>query len=104
MKKFCSFLMVLLLFPIPALAACSVEGATVVFVNGIFNDQKKAEESTRDLRKEIEQRNPEVSVINGYNPSHLGGAGDLVQSIFQAFGNPISKYDLDTILMQIHPE
>ena len=40
----------------------------------------------------------------GYNPSHLNGGGDLIESITQAFNSPVSSYDLDTMLMQMYPE
>lgn len=94
-----------LLLPSSTLAVCYSNGATIVFVNGILNDEKKARESVDRLIKELERANiSDVDVLNGFNPSHLGGVGDLVHSVAQAFGKPISKYDLNTILMQIHSQ
>ena len=48
-----------------------------------------------------------VTFTNGYNPSHLGGFGDLLKSIGQAYQNRgpyIQDTDLTTILLQIHPQ
>ena len=48
-----------------------------------------------------------VTFTNGYNPSHLGGFGDLLKSIGQAYQNRgpyIQDTDLITILLQIHPQ
>ncbi|QQG37940.1 MAG: hypothetical protein HYS26_00050 [Candidatus Kaiserbacteria bacterium] len=100
--------LLLILFVLsPALTyagTCSTDGYTVVFVNGVLNDLEKAKRNKQELEGLLKKKNPEVKVINGYNPSHLGGAGDLIQSISQAFNKSVSKFDLNTILMQIHPE
>ena len=45
-----------------------------------------------------------VTVHLGYNPTHLAGGGDLLQSLAQQLNSSITDFDLNTILMQIHPE
>lgn len=93
--------------PIRVLAQdCNPHGYTIIFVNGIFNSLSEAEKSKIRLAKLVASQfwTEPVDIRLGYNPSHLGGAGDLVQSVFQAFTSSISSYDLNTILMQIHPE
>lgn len=97
----------LLLLPLTATAAsCQQTGFTVVFVNGIFTSEKEAKDSALILERLISSLESKESLFvrTGYNATHLSGTGDLIQSITQAFNSPISTYDLNTILMQIHPE
>lgn len=86
--------------------ACSSSGTTVVYVNGIETTQQQATYDTTQLRKVL-QANDGISntqFLTGYNPTHLDGLGDDIESISQAFNAPISDYDLDTILTQIASE
>jgi hypothetical protein len=85
---------------------CSAQGYTVVFVNGIFGTETQARLSADALWYQLgRQYNSEpVAVRLGYNPSHLAGAADLAQVGAQLFNGSISRFDLDTILMQIYPE
>lgn len=101
-----SILIGLFLFPTIVSAACLGEGTTVVYINGIFTTDKKAKEDLENLKLEFLNRNntEKVKFINGYNPTHLEGVGDIVQSYTQLVGKPIGTYDLRTILMQIHPQ
>jgi len=46
----------------------------------------------------------DIQFTNGYNESHIGGFGDLIESASQLFNYPISNYDRDNILRQIYPE
>jgi len=87
-------------------SSCSPDGYTAVFVNGVFGTEKDAKQDQKALADFLGPKfNGEQLVVRlGYNPSHLGGAGDLLQSLAQAFNASISNYDLDTILMQIHPQ
>ncbi len=87
-------------------AKCTAIGYTVVFVNGILNDENKARASQKSLERALPQDfdNEAITVRLGHNPSHFSGAGDVIHSIFQAFDAGISEYDLKTILMQIYPE
>ena len=100
---------VLLAIASPLLAygeECTSKGYTVIFVNGVLNTKDEAEESRFNLGQALAtaKLSESITVQLGYNPSHLAGAGDLIQSIFQAFSSSVSNYDLNTILMQIHPE
>ncbi len=89
---------------------CSAQGYTVVFVNGIFDDKTEADANKNKLKDYFNRlykgvlNNEVVNFKLGYNPTHLAGAADLAQSAAQLFGGSISRFDLDTILMQIHPE
>src|SRR3990167_9480552 len=91
-------------------SVCSSTGYTVIFVNGILNTETEAEQAKETLKKTLpSQINREsVAVRLGYNPSHLGGGGDLYKSIQQAMQKPAATvaqdYDLKTILMQIQPQ
>ncbi|OGG66256.1 hypothetical protein A3D71_03975 [Candidatus Kaiserbacteria bacterium RIFCSPHIGHO2_02_FULL_55_20] len=83
---------------------------TIVYVNGILTSKEEADKDVFSLTKQFEKRSSltDVSIINGYNPSHLGGGGDLYKSIQQALQRPtavvVQDYDLKTILMQIQPQ
>src|SRR3989338_10910568 len=103
------FALILLFFPAFALASCSSSGATVVYVNGILTSNQQAQDDMADLRDAYYNRigDKTVTFTNGYNPSHLGGFGDLLKSIGQAYQNRgpyIQDTDLITILLQIHPQ
>ncbi|KKT58946.1 hypothetical protein A3I36_02160 [Candidatus Giovannonibacteria bacterium RIFCSPLOWO2_02_FULL_45_28] len=102
-----TLILVFVTVPTSVFAICSDTGATVVFVNGIMNSQQDANDSKDGLQRTFQERfgkNPNITFITGYNPSHLAGAGDLAQSATQVLGGSISDYDLKTILMQIQPE
>ena len=96
-----------LLLPHNVFAACSTDGFTVVYVNGIFTSTKILADQDRDNLRDkfigLTSRK-DVQFITGYNPSHLAGAGDLIESASQLLGSSINNYDRDTILLQIHPE
>ncbi len=99
-------LIVIILFPNLVFAACSEKGATVVYINGIFTSLTDAREDLKKLREEYQRGTGDydTSFYNGYNPSHLAGLGDLLQSAFQTFYSSASDFDRDTILLQIYPE
>lgn len=104
----CALLLICAFFsPAAVLASeCSDSGFTLIFVNGILGTQFTAEQSRNDLEGKISPffDDEPVVVRLGYNPSHLGGVGDLIEAVTQAFGKPVSKFDLNTILMQIHSQ
>src|SRR3989344_79128 len=104
-NKLKSLLLFVIIVP-SSVFACSLDGATAIYVNGIFTDEAKAKEDTRILNKEFYRNTnrEDVKIINGYNPSHFAGLGDAVQVASQALGSSINTFDRDTILMQIHPE
>src|SRR3989344_285150 len=96
----------LFLLPNVAWAACIASGATVVYVNGIFTTETQARRDAKNLSIEFSRviGDSSVKFINGYNPSHLAGLGDLAQTVGQMMGKSISNFDRDTILLQIHPQ
>src|SRR3989338_4286928 len=103
------FALILLLIPTFAFASCSQKGATVVYVNGILTSLAEAQDDLYTLEEYYQKRTGDRSTTftNGYNPSHLGGFGDLLKSIGQAYQNRgpyIQDTDLTTILLQIHPQ
>ncbi len=97
---------IILLSPFFVQAACLESGYTVVYVNGILNTREQAEQSSFALQQKLKStyKGEQVIVKLGYNPSHVGGLGDLVQVAAQSFGTSVSSFDRDTILLQIHPE
>src|SRR3989344_236986 len=103
------FSLVILLVPNSALAMCTSGGATVIYVNGIFTSLADAREDLKKLKTEYQKRigDYKTAFINGYNPSHIEGYGDLYKSILQAYQNQesfVADTDLTTILLQIHPQ
>ena len=103
------FSLAVLLAPASALAVCTADGATVVYVNGIFGNLREAREDLRKLEQQYQNKTGdyETTFTNGYNPSHLEGGGDLLKSIMQAYqkeGAFVADTDLRTILLQIHPQ
>ena len=106
MKAFVSTLVIFLIIPTIISAECTKDGYTVVFVNGIQTTEDEAKNGKRDLELKFQRYSNlgSVSFIIGYNESHLAGGGDLLQSIAQTFHSSVSDYDLNTILLQIHPQ
>lgn len=107
MVRIATFLFsILLLTPGVAVAACKGTGTTIVYINGVFTSEVQARSDARILKREYDRvyGDDSVSFINGYNPSHLAGLGDITQAASQALNSSISSFDLNTILMQVHPQ
>lgn len=107
MKKIAiSLFSLFLFFPFYSNAACLATGVTVVYVNGILttNDQAIADAASLRAAYRAKTQDFNTAFINGYNPSHLAGAGDLLETLVQGFGTSITDFDRDTILLQIYPE
>ncbi|MDD5164861.1 MAG: DUF2341 domain-containing protein, partial [Patescibacteria group bacterium] len=101
------FLFFCFLFPLNVQAQCNGKGYTIVYVNGIFTPTEKLADADRNKLSDKYKEYFDISNINfitGYNPSHLAGLGDLVQAASQILENPISDFDLKTILQRIHPQ
>jgi hypothetical protein len=83
-------------------ASCSENGYTVVFINGVFNTKSEAQDNKRMLEKLLPKNfnNQPITVILGYNQTHFARVGDIIETYFPIF----DQYDLDTILMQMHPD
>lgn len=100
------FAFILIFGPTGVFALCSPSGYTVIYVNGIFTSQEDANSDTNALQRGFAKYSnlENVTFLNGYNQSHFGGGGDLLQSTAQAFSKSISNYDLNTVLRQIQPQ
>lgn len=87
-------------------SGCSSSGTSIVYVNGIETTQKDADNDMQSLRELLINTGDAqgINFLVGYNPSHLVGVGDILESITQAFDTPISDFDLNTILDQIASE
>jgi len=87
-------------------ALCANSGESVVYVNGILTSLVDAQQDLFKLQTKYFEKTGDRNVVfrNGYNEPHLAGGGDLLESAAQAFGTSISDFDLNTILMQIHPQ
>jgi len=105
MKKIIILVVLALVLPNEVTAqSCSPNGYSIVFVNGVLNDQEKAQTSKTAFEekfKTLSGRN-DVSFYLGHNQSHFAGVGDFLQSVAQTLFTSITNYDRDTILRQIH--
>jgi len=101
-KHIAQLVLIFFLFPAAVQAACSADGYTVVFVNGIWNTEEKAEESKLELRDKlgVNFNNQQITYVTGYNHTHWQGGGDLIEAVLPQF----DEYDLQTILTQMHDE
>ena len=94
------------LFPFTVEATCNPAGYSIVLVNGMLNEQETAIENKIDLSDLLVGGNysETINVYLAYNETHLQGAADLLQAATQAIGKPISNFDRDTILRQMHSD
>src|SRR3989344_2512239 len=83
---------------------CSVDGATVIFVNGIFTAEPEARNSLTGLQDQFSTitKRKDVKFILGYNSTHLGGLGDMLKAVVQGYNGASLDYDLATLLSQVH--
>ncbi|MDP3999517.1 MAG: lamin tail domain-containing protein [bacterium] len=101
------FILLVSLLPSSVFGACAIDGVTVVYVNGMLTSKRNDADLNKKLLKDNFEKisnRTDVTFLTGYNPSHLAGAGDLIQATSQLLGFSISNYDLNTILLQIHPQ
>lgn len=97
------------LIPSAVFAACTEQGTTVTYVNGVSTTLAKAKADLIDLRDKYNKYTGDSSVnfINTYNASHLEGAGDLLKTWFQnksTSSTYVDDYDLKTILINLHSD
>lgn len=102
MRRFSIAVVLFFCLPLVAQAACYADGYEVVFINGIWTTKEQALGSADKLRAYIGKtfNNEPVTVTLEYNPTHLGGAGDLIETVLPTF----DEYDLQTMLMHLHDE
>ncbi|MEK7557734.1 MAG: hypothetical protein AAB530_00805 [Patescibacteria group bacterium] len=102
------FLFCVFLFPLISFAQCDDNGVTVVYINGIFTPTRELANIDKNLLSDKYVKkfgiSNNVTFITGYNPSHIAGLGDLIESASQIINHPVSDYDFKTILAQIHLE
>lgn len=91
-------------------AACSKDGFTVVYVNGILTSEAQADADRDNLQRTFQKGSSLTGVkfITGYNATHLAGIGDDLKSIAQTYlsasGADVEDFDLQTILNKIAPD
>jgi len=85
-----------------ASTVCSQNGYTVLTMNGIFTNQKQAEENKKNLGKIFSDtyNGQPLRVDFVHNPSHLAGLGDILKSAVQGLldSETIQDYDLTQML------
>ena len=79
---------------------CSPKGYTIMTINGIFTDESGAIKNERALESHFlpTYNNQPLKVDYLYNPSHLGGLGDIVDAVAQGVLDEKSDYDLTNML------
>ncbi|HLC94914.1 MAG TPA: hypothetical protein VJH89_00365, partial [Patescibacteria group bacterium] len=96
-----------LLSPTFSLAAstldqCSSNGYTVATINGILTDDTGAKENKESLQRILPNTHHSELLKVEYlpNPSHLGGLGDILKSVYQGIFDTetINDYDLVEML------
>ncbi len=97
------FVLILLLIPIFKVSAnetCFLGGYSVFTINGILNNEIDAIKNKDKLKSKFGTTyNNEPLIFDYlYNPTHLAGAKDLVDTIIQDLVNPTSDYDLIEML------
>ncbi|MEI6581185.1 MAG: immunoglobulin-like domain-containing protein [bacterium] len=99
------FVLILLLsfsFKASASQLCSSNGYTILTINGIFTNNEGAAENKRALERKLlvspTYNNQKLTVDYLYNPTHLAGASDLIDSIAQGAFNEKNDYDLTNML------
>jgi hypothetical protein len=95
----------LALMPVFAFADCSNQGATVIYINGVFESKSDADADMQALKYEYQKRhNDNINFLVGYNGTEGGGADDLVESAMNSYGDNVNDYDLQDILIQVQGE
>jgi hypothetical protein len=80
---------------------CSSNGYTILTINGINTNKDGAIENKDKLRDHISQgyfNNQPLKVDFLYNQTHLGGLGDLIDTVAQGAFDKKSDYDLTEML------
>ncbi|MEK7628588.1 MAG: hypothetical protein AAB421_04215 [Patescibacteria group bacterium] len=91
---------------------CTTEGFAVVYINGIFTDEDTARANRKTLADVFSDKQSvlsgQTSVHLAYNPTHLGGIGDVLKSMLQktweSEGKTEEDFDLLTMAKQLANE
>ena len=95
------FVLVFLFSPrVFASELCSTNGYTVMTINGINTNESGAINNKRVLESHLLPtfNNQPLKVDYLYNPTHLAGAGDLIDTVKQGLFDQKSDYDLTEML------
>jgi len=94
------------MFPFMAFAqtesqTCSANGYKIITINGIFTDKDGAIENRDKLKDLFDDtfNNEPLTVDFLFNPSHLGGVGDVLKSIYQGLFDYETVEDYDLVEM-----
>ncbi len=81
--------------------ACSKRGYTILSINGILTSKTDALDNSYALKRKLSSNHDgqEISVGYVYNPTHLAGAGDIMDSIRQGIFDNENTGDYDLIGM-----
>ncbi len=79
---------------------CSSNGYTILTINGIFTDERGAQENKKALEGKLIKtfNNQPLKVDFLYNPTHLLGVGDIFDAVAQGVFDQKSDYDLVEML------
>ena len=79
---------------------CSSNGYTVLTINGIFTKESGAIENKNNLKRKFSNiyNNQPLIVDFLYNPTHLGGLGDIVDVLAQMVVDRNDDYDMTEML------
>lgn len=85
---------------------CLKDGYSVFVINGIFTNEEGVKKDKQKLEEILpnEYKKENVKVDYLYNPSHLAGAGDLIQTASQIVNFSLNNYDLQKILLDLHSQ
>ncbi len=75
---------------------CSSKGYTILTINGVFTDETGAQINKNALKyfSSYLSLSEPITVDYVYNPTHTGGAGDIIDSIKQGLFSNAPDYDL----------
>lgn len=97
-KIFIALIITLVLFPPRAWAkdVCSTSGYTVFTINGMFTGKQEAIDNSNRLKNLLPSKynNEPIFFDYLYNPSHIAGAGDVVDVVAQTLEEKAGDYDL----------
>lgn len=106
MKRIIVVIFIYLLLPFYSADAastfCSVEGYTILTINGVFTDENGAKKNKELLERALQATGiKNINIDFLHNPSHLGGVGDLVKAAYQKYFDDeiVDDYDLQEMLL-----
>lgn len=103
MKYILAILFLIFFIPIKTFAQeCSVDGYSVVTINGVFTKESDAIENKDKLKKLFPSyyNNEKLKFDYLLNPSHIAGIGDIAKSVYQGIFDEetVTDYDLTEMI------